>query len=52
MVGNAGPGRARNALIGIQVFASALLLVCAAIFLRSAIASARFDPGFRDGQIR
>ena len=47
MVGNAGPGRARNALIGIQVFASALLLVCAAIFLRSAIASARFDPGFR-----
>ena len=47
MVGNAGPGRARNALIGIQVFASALLLVCAAIFLRSAIASSRFDPGFR-----
>ena len=47
MVGNAGPGRARNALIGIQVFASALLLICAAIFLRSAIASSRFDPGFR-----
>jgi len=34
-------------LIGVQVFASALLLVCAAIFLRSAIASSRFDPGFR-----
>jgi predicted permease len=41
------PGRARNALIGIQVFASALLLIGAAIFLRSAIASSRFDPGFR-----
>ncbi len=43
----ARPGRARNALIGIQVFASALLLICTAIFLRSAIASSRFDPGFR-----
>jgi predicted permease len=41
------PGRARNVLIGAQVFASALLLICAAIFLRSAIASSRFDPGFR-----
>lgn len=41
------PGRARNALIGVQVFASALLLICAAVFLRSAIASARFDPGLR-----
>jgi predicted permease len=47
LVQGGGPGRARNALIGIQVFASALLLICAAIFLRSAIASARFDPGFR-----
>jgi predicted permease len=47
MVGGAGPGRARNALIAIQVFASALLLICAAIFLRSAIASSHFDPGFR-----
>jgi predicted permease len=47
LVKNARPGRARNALIGIQVFASALLLICAAIFLRSAIASSRFDPGFR-----
>ena len=45
--GTRGPGRARNALIGIQVFASALLLICAAIFLRSAIASSRFDPGLR-----
>src|SRR4029453_18814098 len=47
LVKDARPSRARNALIGIQVFASALLLICAAIFLRSAIASSRFDPGFR-----
>jgi predicted permease len=47
LIKDARPGRARNALIGIQVFASALLLTCAAIFLRSAIASSRFDPGFR-----
>jgi len=44
---DARPGRARNVLIGVQVFASALLLICSAIFLRSAIASARFDPGLR-----
>ena len=47
LVKDARPGRARHALIGVQVFASALLLICAAIFLRSAIASARFDPGLR-----
>lgn len=47
LVKDARAGRARNALIGVQVFASALLLICAAIFLRSAIASSRFDPGFR-----
>lgn len=47
LVKDARPGRARNALIAVQVFASALLLICAAIFLRSAIASSRFDPGFR-----
>jgi hypothetical protein len=46
-VKDARPGRARNALIGIQVFASALLLICAAIFLRSAVASSQFDPGLR-----
>jgi len=43
LVKDARPGRARNALIGVQVFASALLLICAAIFLRSAMASARFE---------
>jgi predicted permease len=47
LVRDARPGRTRSALVGVQVFASALLLVCAAIFLRSAIASARFDPGLR-----
>jgi predicted permease len=41
------PGRARNALIAVQVFASTLLLIGAAIFLRSAFASSQYDPGFR-----
>ena len=47
----AGQGRAtrsaRNLLIGVQVFASALLLICSAIFLRSSLASSQFDPGIR-----
>ena len=47
LVKHARPGRARNALIGVQVFASALLLICAGIFLRSSLASSQFDPGFR-----
>ena len=47
LVKDARPGRARNLLIGIQVFASALLLITSAIFLRSAIASSQFNPGFR-----
>ena len=47
LVRDARPGRARNALIGVQVFASALLLICAAVFLRSAMASSRFNPGLR-----
>jgi predicted permease len=47
LVKDARPGRARNVLIAVQVFASALLLICAAIFLRSALSSARFDPGIR-----
>jgi predicted permease len=47
LVKDARPGRFRNALIGVQVLASALLLICAAIFLRSSIASSRFDPGLR-----
>ena len=47
LVKGARPGRARNALIGMQVFASSLLVICAAIFLRSTIASARVNPGLR-----
>ena len=47
LLNNARPGRARNVLIGVQVFASALLLICAAIFLRSAIASSRYESGVR-----
>jgi predicted permease len=44
---DAGPGRARSALIAVQVCASALLLICAAIFLRGALATATVDPGVR-----
>jgi predicted permease len=44
---DARPGRARDLLIGLQVGASALLLICAAVFLRSAFAAATADPGIR-----
>jgi predicted permease len=45
--GDARPGRARNALIALQVTGSALLLICAAIFLRGAWQAANADPGVR-----
>ncbi len=41
------PGRARNLLIAVQVTASVLLLICSAVFLRSALAAATVDPGLR-----
>jgi predicted permease len=41
------PGRARQVLIAVQVGASALLLICAGVFLRSAAAAAHLDPGVR-----
>jgi predicted permease len=44
---DARPRRARQALIAVQVCASALLLICAAIFLRGAFAAATQDPGVR-----
>ncbi len=44
---NPRPDRARHALIAVQVGASALLLICAAIFLRSAFAAATVNPGVR-----
>jgi predicted permease len=47
VVRDARPGRARNVLIGVQVSASALLLISAAVFLRSASAGAAWDPGVR-----
>jgi hypothetical protein len=47
VVRDARPGRSRNALIGVQVCASALLLISAAVFLRSALAAATADPGLR-----
>jgi predicted permease len=47
VVRDARPGRAREFLIGLQVSASALLLICAAVFLKSALASATADPGIR-----
>src|SRR5688572_17016209 len=47
VLGLARPGRARNALIALQVTGSALLLICAAIFLRGAWSAANVDPGVR-----
>jgi len=47
MTRDARPSRARNALIAAQVGTSALLLICAAIFLRSAFAASSADPGLR-----
>jgi predicted permease len=47
VVREARPRRARDVLIGVQVGASALLLICAAVFLRSAFAVTKEDPGMR-----
>jgi predicted permease len=47
VVADARPGRLRNALVVLQVAASALLLICAAIFLRSSWSAARVEPGIR-----
>jgi ABC-type lipoprotein release transport system permease subunit len=44
---DARPRGARHALIAVQVGASALLLICAAVFLRGAFAAATKDPGVR-----
>ena len=41
------PGRARHALVALQVTGSVLLLICAAVFLRSSWAAANVDPGIR-----
>jgi predicted permease len=47
VVRDARPGRARNALVVLQVTGSVLLLICAGIFLRSSWAAATVDPGIR-----
>ena len=47
VVRDARPGRARSFLIGLQVSASAVLLISAAVFLRSALAGASYDTGVR-----
>ena len=44
---DARPAWARHVLIAVQVAASALLLICAAIFLRGALTAASVDPGVR-----
>ena len=51
LMSDSRPGRARNLLIGLQVSASALLLISAGVFLRSAFAAAVFDPGMRIADI-
>ncbi len=51
VVRDARPGRARNALVALQVTGSVLLLICAAVFLRSSWAAATVDPGIRTAGI-
>jgi predicted permease len=45
------PGVARNPLITLQVTGAVLLLICAAVFLRSAWTAASIDPGIRTDDI-
>jgi predicted permease len=45
------PGRARNVLVALQVTGSVVLLICAAIFLRSSVRAAAIDPGIRTSGI-
>jgi predicted permease len=47
MVRDSRLGRARDALVALQVTGSVLLLVCAGVFLRSSWAAATVDPGIR-----
>ena len=51
VLGDARPGRARNALIALQVMGSALLLIMSAIFLRGAWSAANVDPGVRTADV-
>src|SRR5262249_16437939 len=47
VVRDARPGPARNFLLGLQVSAAALLLICAAVFLKSALTASTWNPGIR-----
>src|SRR5262249_50935112 len=47
VVRDARPGRVRNFLLGLQVSASALLLISAAVFLKSVLTAATWNPGIR-----
>ena len=51
LLGGGPPGRARDALVTLQVTGSALLLICAALFLRGTWAAATRDPGVRTADI-
>jgi predicted permease len=51
VVRDARPGRARDALVALQVTGSVLLLICSAVFLRSAWAAASIDPGIRTADV-
>jgi predicted permease len=51
LVREARPDRARNALVALQVTGSVLLLICAAVFLRSTWAAAAIDPGIRTADV-
>jgi predicted permease len=51
VVRDSRPGRARDALVALQVTGSVLLLICAAIFLRSSWTAATVDPGIRTADV-
>ncbi|HEX7237582.1 MAG TPA: ABC transporter permease, partial [Gammaproteobacteria bacterium] len=51
VVSGTRPGRTRAKLVTLQVAASVLLLICAAIFLRATLSSATIDPGIRTSDI-
>jgi predicted permease len=51
VVSGSRPRRTRGTLVTVQVTASVLLLICAAIFLRATLSSATVDPGIRTGDI-
>ncbi len=51
LLGGGRPGRARDVLVALQVTGSVLLLICAAIFLRSSWAAATRDSGLRTADV-